>query len=80
MNKCVSFSLEMMAVHVDHIDWIGAWLGDIYCMCCQLILGGLFGSCMIFVLVCVLALDGQIDRQRGNLCWTLFVSILSDAL
>lgn len=52
--------LEGLVTHADDIDWLCVgeflWqLGDIYCVCGQLILWDLFGSCMMCtsVYVCV---------------------------
>lgn len=63
-------------------------IGDIYCMCCQLILGDLFGSCMICVCERARVLDGyhstlwhrvlhrvhqsSTGRHRENSLWTGF--------
>lgn len=94
MYMCVYVCLigwEGLTVHVDDVAFMCVFecmwqLGDIYCICCQLILGDLFGSCMICVCVCVL--DGYhsalwhsvfhrvhqsfTDRERENLVWSVF--------
>lgn len=82
--------------HEDDIDWlcIGEvlWqLGDIYCMCCQLILWDLFGSCMMCartrVCVCAGFLSQSTPQRipiihrwhRGNLLGT-FLCIFQQCL